>query len=176
MKYAVVYNNTENAKLLAEKICTYLKGKGEIVYSGVIDDKALEAERIYLGFSTVQGVCDDNSKDFLQKLTNQELFLFGDTGFGYKFYLDEIFNRVKVLVPSDVKIIGHFICQGKMPAAVKEKYLTMKSDETQIPTINRLLKNFDKALKHPNDKDFKKLKKTLKKVKSEKIEKKREIL
>ena len=82
MKYAVVYSSrTGNTKMLAEVVKAELKEE-DCVYFGTPDDKALEADRIYAGFWTDKGKCDEATEEFLKKLDKQEVFLFGTAGFG----------------------------------------------------------------------------------------------
>ena len=49
--------------------------------------------------------------------------------------------------------LGCFLCQGKMPMQVREKYLKMRhlGNEEQV---QKMLQNFDKALLHPDWKDM----------------------
>ena len=131
----------------------------DCIYCGITDDRALLADRIYIGFWTNQGICDDVTKEFLKKLTNQEIFLYGSAGFGLsEDYFNKIIDRTKELIPNTVKLVGHFMCQGKMPMSVKEKYLKMKEDKVNVPNLDMLIDNFDKALSHPDDRDFDNLK------------------
>lgn len=168
MKIAIVYSNsdpTDNSKLMAESMKGLLNVKNDCIYEGIIDDAALIADRIYLCFWTSDGDCDPQSQEFIKKLSTQELFVAGTAGFNYKFYLDEVIKHIKKIIPADVKLLGSFMCHGKMPLSIKEKYLSRKTSEDDLPMINKLLKNFEKALKHPSEKDLKNLKRVLCRIK-----------
>lgn len=81
------------------------------------DEKALEAARIFVGFWTDKGCCDEATKAFLRTLRDQQLFLFGTAGFGGNTaYFGKILDAVKANIDETVSIIGDFMCQGKMPA------------------------------------------------------------
>ena len=161
MKYAIIYSSTGNTKLLADKVSEVLP-KEDCVYFGMADDKALEAERIYVGFWTNKGTCDDISAAFLKKVTNQEVFLFGSAGFGMsEDYFTEIINRSKENLTNKDLVVGSFMCQGKMPMSVKERYLKMKEEKANVPNIDMLIENFDLALSHPDENDFEKLAKAV---------------
>ena len=77
MKYAIVYSSrTGNTKLLAEAIKESIPDD-LCVYYGEPNDKALQADRIYVGFWTNSGSCSEEISEFLKTVTNQEIFLFG---------------------------------------------------------------------------------------------------
>ena len=163
MKYAIIYSSTGNTKLLGDKVEEYLKdSSNELVYCGDTSDKALDADRIYVGFWTNKGTADDKTIEFLKKLSNQEVFLYGSAGFGMsEDYFTQIINRIKEIIPQGVKIVGHFMCQGKMQMSVRERYMKMKEEKANIPNIDMLIKNFDMALSHPDENDFENLKNAL---------------
>ncbi len=47
-------------------------------------------------------------------------------------------------------VIGSFMCQGKMPVSVRQRYEAMKAKATlHIPNLDALIENFDKALSPP---------------------------
>ena len=76
-------------------------------------------------------------------------------------YFTQIINRIKEIIPQGVKIVGHFMCQGKMQMSVRERYMKMKEEKANIPNIDMLIKNFDMALSHPDENDFENLKNAL---------------
>ena len=160
MSYAIVYSSqTGNTKMLAETIQKTLPGN-DCIYFGVPDDAALKADRIYAGFWTDKGTCDSITADFLRKLTQQELFLFGTAGFGVsQDYFDKVLGRAEENVCKDVRIVGSFMCQGKMPMSVRQRYEKMQ--ENKVPNIENLIRNFDIALSHPDSEDLEKLKKAI---------------
>ena len=162
MKYAIVYSSqTGNTKMLAETIRDVLPDE-ECIYFGGPDEAALKADRIYVGFWTDKGTCDEQSAAFLQKLTAQEVYLFGTAGFGgNQEYFDKVLRKAEKNISKDVKIVGHFMCQGKMPQSVRQRYEKMQNGRVRIPGIQGLIENFDKALSHPDSKDLETLRKNL---------------
>jgi flavodoxin I len=159
MKYAIVYSSkTGNTRLLAETIRDVLKEQ-DCVYFGSPSSEALCADRIYLGFWTDKGTCDSQTADFLSQLTTQKLFLFGTAGVGGSpSYFENILSAVKQHISSSVSIIGEYMCQGKMPMAVRHRYEAMENN----PHKEMMLQNFDLALTHPNTKDLEQLKTAIK--------------
>ena len=59
-------------------------------------------------------------------------------------------------------VIGSFMCQGKMPVSVRQRYEAMKAKPLHIPNLDTLIENFDKALSHPDAADLEQLKQAVK--------------
>ena len=161
MSYAIVYSTrTGNSKVLANVIYNYLN-PSECIYFGNVEDadySVYKADIIYVGFWTDQGKCDKLTEDFLTKLYNKKVFLFGSAGFGaHQEYFDKIIERIKALTPASVEIVDSFICQGRMPKSVYDKYEKLKHSPVNVPNIDMLIENYHHALSHPDAEDFKHL-------------------
>ena len=158
MSYAVVFSSrTGNTELLAKAIREELGAEG-CVYFGVPDAAALAADTLYVGFWTDKGTCDESTAHFLQSLTEQKVFLFGTAGFGgAPAYFDQILGRVKENLAPGVQVIGTYMCQGKMPQVVRDRYEAMEDS----PRRTAMLENFDRALSHPDQQDLLELKKAV---------------
>ncbi len=155
MSYAIVCSSrTGNTDLLAQALREALPEE-DCLYFGRPDPAALEAERIYVGFWTDKGTCDEDTARFLQTLTRQQVFLFGTAGFGGSpVYFDQILGRVKEHLPPEASLVGTYMCQGKMPQAVRTRFLGMEDS----PRRTAMLDNFDRALSHPDQQDLDALK------------------
>lgn len=158
MSYAIVYSSpTGNTAMLAQTVREALP-QAECCYFGEPDDQALSAKRIYVGFWTDKGTCDEQTARFLERLTDQQVFLFGTAGFGgAAAYFDQILGRVKEKLGPEVRVIGTYMCQGKMPPAVRRRYEAMEDS----PRCAAMLENFDKAVSHPDAQDLAQLKAAL---------------
>lgn len=159
MKIAIVYSSrTGNTRQLADAIHEALEGS-TVIYFGAPDAKALEADRIYAGFWTDKGSCDADTAQFLKTVTNQELFLFGTAGFGgSQEFFAQVLKRASKNIGKDVRVIGTYMCQGKMPMSVRERYEKMQKSPIPVPNIKGMIENFDKALSHPDQADLDALK------------------
>ena len=155
MTYAIVYSSrTGHTQLLADTVRETLPGD-QCVYFGEPSEKALEADRLYVGFWTDKGSCDELTASFLKKVRDKELFLFGTAGFGVsQEYFNTVLGRVSACTDDSVRIIGSFMCQGKMPMSVRERYEKMASGPTRNPNLQGMIENFDKALSHPDGNDL----------------------
>lgn len=151
MTYAIVYSSkTGNTRRLAETIRDVLLTES-CLYFGAPDDAVLAADRIYVGFWTDKGTCDADTAAFLSRLTGQQVFLFGTAGFGgAPEYFDKILSAAQQHLPGCVAVCGSYMCQGKMPLAVRTRYEQME----ESPRRQLMLDNFDAALSHPDENDL----------------------
>ena len=161
MKYSVVYTSpTGNTQQLAQEIRAALPQE-DCCYFGAPDAQAMQAELVFVGFWTEKGSCDAKPGEFLQQLQGKKVFLFGTAGFGGEpAYFESILNRVAQCLGQGNTLIGTFMCQGRMPMAVRERYEKMLSAPAshRMPDPRKMLKNFDRALPHPDEGDLARLK------------------
>ena len=155
MSYSVVFSSrTGNTKLLAEEIRKTL-GEEDCVYFGIASDEALNADEIYVGFWTDKGTCDESVSEFLGKIKDKKVFIFGTAGFGGNpGYFKKILTSVEDNLDDSVKLKGGFMCQGKMPMSVRDRYVKMMEDPDHKGNLKALIENFDLALSHPDEKDL----------------------
>ena len=62
----------------------------------------------------------------------------------------------------DNTVIGSFMCQGKMPMSVRQRYENMKKQPLHLPNLDAMIENFDKALSHPDADDLERIKQAVK--------------
>lgn len=159
MKYSIFYQSpTGNTKLLADTIEAYLAEAG-----AVKTDKAEDADLICIGFWTEQGDANKGVREYMRTLRSGKVFLFGTAGFGdSQTYFDGILEKAEDSLVSSVEIVGKFMCQGKMPAAFRDKY---EADKEEIAYqglhYDLMITNFDKALAHPDEADLENAKKAI---------------
>lgn len=126
-----------------------------LVCFGEPSPQALEADLLFVGFWTDKGSCDEKTGAFLKTLTDQKIFLFGTAGFGgSQDYYDKIITKVRKLLPAGVTVTGAYLCQGKMPQSVRERYEKLRKAHAPIPDLKGMLENFDRALTHPDTADL----------------------
>lgn len=60
------------------------------------------------------------------------------------------------VLPEELSVIGAFMCQGRMPMAVRERYEKMCSAPSSLRMLDprKMLVNFDRALQHPDAEDL----------------------
>ncbi len=159
--YSIVFSSrTGNTAELAEAVrktlpegtCEYF---GSLGGDGSHDDgtgATIPASKtLFVGFWTNQGVADQAAQKLLAQLRNRKIFLFGTAGFGgSEAYFQAILDKTKAFIDDSNTVIGTFMCQGKMPHSVRERYVKMKEQPDHMPNIDTMIENFDKALSHPD--------------------------
>ena len=159
MSYAIVFSSkTGNTELLADTLHSCLP-QADCCYFGNPNPAAMEADTLYVGFWTDKGNADEGTSDFLKQLHGKNIFLFGTAGFGgSKEYFDKILKKVEHSLDKSNTVFGCYMCQGKMPQSVRERYVKMKENPEHPDNIDALIENFDKALSHPDSDDLERLK------------------
>ena len=162
MSYAIVFSSkTGNTKLLADTLHACLPQEN-CCYFGTPDPAALEADELYVGFWTDKGTADEATTTLLKSLRNKKIFLFGTAGFGgSEEYYQKVLHNVRENIDPSNQIVGEYMCQGKMPMTMRERYVKMKEDPNHKPNLDMLIENFDRALSHPDKADLEKLQKSV---------------
>ena len=174
--YSIVFSSrTGNTAELAEAVrgalpeeaCEYFGSVNGAVGGGFDSDGNRDdgtgatipaAETLFVGFWTNQGVADQAAQKLLAQLRNRKIFLFGTAGFGgSEAYFQAILDKTKAFIDDSNTVIGTFMCQGKMPQSVRERYVKMKEQPDHMPNLDAMIENFDKALSHPDADDLEKL-------------------
>ena len=160
--YSIIFSSmTGNTRKLADKIHEILP-KESCDYFGTADASGIESELLYIGFWTDKGNADSDILDFLSKLKNKKIFLFGTAGFGGSdAYFQKILGQVRQSIDPSNTIIGEYMCQGKMPQSVRDRYMKMKAQPEHSANIDALIKNFDRAISHPDEDDLERLRKII---------------
>lgn len=163
MSYAIVFSSkTGNTKLLADTLHTCLPQES-CCYFGTPDPAALEADELYVGFWTDKGTADESTLDFLKQLHGKNIFLFGTAGFGgSEEYFSKILKQAERSLDRSNTVFGRYMCQGKMPLSVRQRYEGMKKQPIHLPNLDALIENFDNALSHPDADDLERLKQAVK--------------
>lgn len=165
--YSIVFSSrTGNTAELAEAVRKTLP-EGTCEYFGSVNgndggscaSSAIPAsETLFVGFWTNQGVADQATRQLLGQLKNRKVFLFGTAGFGgSEAYFQAILDKTKAFIDDSNTVIGTYMCQGKMPLSVRERYVKMREQPDHMPNIDAMIENFDKALSHPDANDLEKL-------------------
>ena len=149
MNYAIVTSSrTGNTAFLAQKLAEALPAQ-DCVFAGAPGQTLPDADLIFVGFWTDKGDCPPDAAAFLARLRGKRVFLFGTAGFGgSQQYFAEILGRVRAHLDASNTVAGQFMCQGRMPQAVRRRFEAMPPEQAAP-----MLQNFDRALSHPDDAD-----------------------
>jgi len=158
-RYAILFSSiTGNTKELADVIRETLPEEKCDDFGGT-ENQEPTADMLYIGFWTDKGNADQATIRLLKKLKNKKVFLFGTAGFGgSEAYFRKILERVRQSLDASNTVVGEYMCQGRMPQAVRERYVKMKEQPEPMKNLDALIENFDRALSHPDAEDLDKLK------------------
>ena len=171
MRTQVLYKSrTGNTEKLAKAIFEEIPGKNKDIapFQGHTD---YDMGDIYvIGFWTDRGSASMDVLDYLGSLQGKRIALFGTCGMGQSpDYYKKIEDNIRVFIEDDNEYMGAYICQGKMPMTVREKYEHMKNSSNK-KQVEAMIQNFDMAMLHPDEQDLQGARKFVKEV-FEKIEK-----
>ena len=154
-RHAIIFSSlTGNTRKLADTIHETLP-KALCDYFGEANSAEISAEKVYVGFWTDKGTADQACLELLGKLRNKQIFLFGTAGFGgSEEYYQKILANVRQAIDASNTIVGEYMCQGKMPQSVRDRYVKMKEMPDAKPNLDALIENFDRALSHPDQEDL----------------------
>lgn len=161
-RYSILFSSlTGNTKKLADALREVLPQE-DCDYFGAPEAEVPPSEMLYIGFWTDKGNADSAALELLAKLRNKKIFLFGTAGFGgSEDYFKKILANAESALDGSNTVAGEFMCQGKMPQAVRERYMSMKAQPNPPANLDMLIENFDRALSHPDAEDLERLKKTV---------------
>ena len=145
---------TGNTTMLAEALRAHLQAGNVRICTPVMADPD-SSDVFFVGSWTDKGDCADKTAAFLVKLENKKVFLFGTCGFGRsEAYYDTVYRRFADHLKSNNQIIGHYICQGKMPESVLRRYEALKAANPESGRWDESIENYKQALNHPNGDDM----------------------
>lgn len=112
------------------------------------------ADIYFVGYWTDRGSASFDVLDYLGELHNKKIALFGTCGMGgSEEYYKQIEENIKAFISDDNEYLGAFMCQGKMPIQIRDKYEGLRTDTNQ-KQIDAMIRNFDEAILHPDKQDL----------------------
>lgn len=159
MKITIVCESvTGNTAQLAEALKFHLR-RHEVTLLTQAPGAATEQDVLFAGCWTDKGDCTPAMAAFLEKLEHQNVFLFGTCGYGgSEEYFDTVYRRFAAHVKASNTILGHYICQGRMPVTVVQRYEAMLEANPGSERWMACIANYNQALAHPNEADLAALK------------------
>lgn len=165
MRYQVIYtSDTGNTEKLAKEIFGAINSKDKDIQKFAANNRLFDGEVFFIGFWVKRGTCSMDLLDYISELHGKKIALFGTCGMGAdKAYYKRIEDEIKAWIPDDCEYSGAFLCQGKMPMGVRDKY-TAKLGNGSDNQIRQMIQNFDNAMTHPDKKDILDVKEFVQKV------------
>lgn len=155
LDYLVLYESESgNTKKIAATIFSCLPGNSKDLIDIRTDKTIPEAGVYFIGFCVHSGTCSMAVSDFLDGLGGKQIALFGTCGMGSSpDYFQSVASSVNAWIENDNGYLGAFICQGKMPRRVRQKYEERRNAENAAQ-MDLFIRNFDEALTHPDSLDL----------------------
>ena len=154
MKTLIVYSSkTGNTRKVAQAIHLALPDAelSRVEMAPHPDDYDL----ILLGFWVENGAADEKTQDYMKRLENKKVGLFGTLGaYPDSKHANECLAATAALIP-DCEVIGRFVYQGAIDPELIEWMQTLPKDHGYGPTESRRKLWID-AASHPDDNDLKK--------------------
>lgn len=156
MKTQILYTSrTGNTEKVAKAIFEAVPGKSKDIARLDAATGYDMGDIYFIGFWTDRGTASMEVLDYLGSLQGKKIALFGTCGMGGNpEYFKKIEESIRVFIEDDNEYLGAFLCQGKMPISVREKYVKMKNQDNE-KQVNAMLNNFDRAMLHPDEDDLK---------------------
>lgn len=153
MKYLVVYTSkTGNTEKVAAEIFEALPGMSKDIQR--VEEARGTADLYFVGFWNDKGTCSGSIMDFLSSIHGKKVALFGTCGMGgSEEYFKSVLKRVEALIPDDDEFLGSFMCTGKMPPQVLERFKMMQ-EQQDSPQLRRMIKAYEEGMLHPDEKDL----------------------
>lgn len=161
MQYEVLFvSKTGNTEKLATAVFDAIPGKSKEIQRLTKETELDLAETYFIGFWTNRGTCSFEVLEYISEMHGKNIALFGTCGMGRDaVYYNRIEKQVSALIPDDNQYLGMFMCQGKMPMQVRNKYEEALLHGDNDGFVRTMIRNFDEALLHPNEEDYKNSKK-----------------
>lgn len=155
LKTKVLYvSGTGNTERVAEAVYREIPGTSKDILKLDSCFEKYSADTYFVGFWANCGSASVEILEFLSDLHGKNIALFCTCGMGRnEEYYKKIEKNVAAFIPDDNRYLGAFFCQGKMPIHVRRKYEQMDTPENH-EKVEQLLRNFDKALLHPDKNDL----------------------
>lgn len=155
--YAVVYSSlTGNTEKIAAAIYQAIPSSSKDICK--IDSSITPdfANNYFIGFYVDKGTAPKSISPFIKQLHGKNIAIFGTCGYGAsESYYNQLANNISLLVSTDNRYLGYFLCQGKMPILVRNGYNELLAKDLNNTALIELIHNFDIAMLHPNAEDEK---------------------
>lgn len=152
----VCSSRTGNTAAVAGAVKEAAAAAGFVCRSAAGPEEACrEADLICVGFWTDKGDCSRDAAAYLESLRGKKIFLFGTAGFGGSpDYFEKVLGRVRAHLDPSNLVLGTFMCQGRMPQAVRDRFEAGLKQNPEDTGLKNRVENFDRALSHPDQEDF----------------------
>jgi flavodoxin len=107
---------------------------------------------IFMGFWVDKGTADEKTQEYVQKINNKTVAIFGTLGaYPDSQHAEDSLKNVAKLLPN-CHIIDHYLCQGSIDPKLIEWMSSLPAEHPHAPDTERR-KRWENAAQHPDDND-----------------------
>jgi len=165
MKCLVVYSSlTGNTKMVAEAIFEIMP-EGTDMYPVERAPSSEDYDLIALGFWADRENADKRAQGYISKIKDKQVALFMTLG-AYpdsQHAINTMENAKALVAENNNKVVGEFMCQGKVDPKLIERFSKLPADNPHGMTPERRAR-LEEAAKHPNIEDLQNAKNTFKSI------------
>lgn len=156
MKHLIVYSSvTGNTKKIAEAIAQIFD-EGADIFPVEAAPPADDYDFIAIGFWVDRGTADHKTQAYLQTIHGKKVALFATLGaYPDSEHAAKSMANAAALLADDNKLLGSFICQGKVASRLLEKFKDLPEGHPHAMTPEREARHRE-AAKHPDANDLQK--------------------
>lgn len=164
MRCVLVYSSlTGNTKKVAESIMQIMPSNTDI-YSVESAPSTEFYDFIILGFWVNRGKADAKMLEFMKCVKGKKVAFFSTLGaYPNSEHAITLIKDTTELLEQNNKVLGNFICQGKIHPKLTESIKNLPSDHFHAMTQERLARH-QEASKHPDDEDLVNAQQTFRKI------------
>lgn len=154
MKHLIVYSSvTGNTKKVAEAIAQVLDRTAEL-YPVEAAPSADPYDLVVVGFWVNRGTADQKAQAYLRSIHGKNVALFATLGaYPDSDHAAESMQNAAALLAADNKVVGAFICQGKINPRLIEKFKELPAGHPLAVTPAQEARHRE-AAKHPDEADL----------------------
>jgi flavodoxin len=151
----IVYSSISgNTRLLAENVYNKFEKSADL-YSIENAPDPQKYSWIFLGFWVNRGTADEKTKAYIESIKGKDIGYFGTLGaYPDSEHAEKVINSVSSLISKENRLLGSFLCQGRIKSKLTEKFKKMEGNHSHKMTPERIQRHKD-AESHPDDRDIK---------------------
>lgn len=155
MKMSIVFSSlTGNTKKVAYEIFKIMP-KGTNIYDLDNLNHELDDELLLLGYWVDKAKPNKDMYEFMENLKGKKIITFGTLGaYPDSEHAWETKNHTNKILEKNNKVLGHFLCQGKINPKITEMFKKNKGENNVHRMTPERLKRHQDAAKHPDEEDF----------------------